>query len=352
LKEQGYDPFFVFTYLSGKEYDHYKVLVELLDSVIIALGFSATAPKKLQNSAAYFRYLLLGRAIRSLRTIREMYVTRYDDDCLSIARAVYEAYLRMKILRLAPATAERFEAMLAHEVGAYHTKIKRNGKPDYDACIDPETGKEFNVSISNRETVQISDLSIEEPLYYELYPLLSGFVHPDLVQDALQSVQKNDAAVVRKNDPVLAIILVQTVCFLLLVETMKSDFLTIRTKRDLRHVAKHLCEKLLHLLTSDTILKRQGVPESVYRFSDCVSNGRTRPMPKNLFNSAWRRRSSMAMYSRRILSRELDHELRNRFQCWRRAPNAYCKNKDALAHNLAPLGPDVELNADDARTRR
>jgi hypothetical protein len=56
--------------------------------------------------------------------LREMYITRYDDDCLSIARAVYEAYLRMKLLRLAPANAERFEAMLAHELGAYHITPK------------------------------------------------------------------------------------------------------------------------------------------------------------------------------------------------------------------------------------
>jgi len=99
LKEEGYDPFFVFTYLSGEEYDKYKRLVELLDHAIIVIGLALTNPKRLSDSSGYFRYLLIGRAIRSLRTIREMYHTRYDDDCLAIARAVYEAYLRVKLLR-------------------------------------------------------------------------------------------------------------------------------------------------------------------------------------------------------------------------------------------------------------
>jgi hypothetical protein len=75
-----------------------------------------------------------------------MYITRYDDDCLSIARAVYETYLRMKLLRLVPTTAERFEAMLAHEVGAYQTKIKKNGKPDYNVCeVVPVSGTEWRL---------------------------------------------------------------------------------------------------------------------------------------------------------------------------------------------------------------
>jgi hypothetical protein len=60
LKEEGYDPFFVFTYLSGEEYDKYKRLVELLDHVIIVIGFTLTNPKRLSDSRDYFTYLLIG----------------------------------------------------------------------------------------------------------------------------------------------------------------------------------------------------------------------------------------------------------------------------------------------------
>jgi hypothetical protein len=127
IKKRGFDPFFVFTYLSDDEYEIYKRLVKQLDHAIIALGFALTAPRRLGDSPSYFRYLLMQRAIRSLRTIREMYNTRYDDDCLSIARTTYEAYLRMKLLRLDQTSGKRFEAILAREVGLYKTKINKNG---------------------------------------------------------------------------------------------------------------------------------------------------------------------------------------------------------------------------------
>jgi uncharacterized protein DUF5677/SEC-C motif-containing protein len=264
LKEAGADPFHVFTYLSDKEYEHYKTLVEQLDHAIIALGFALTDPKGFKGTASYFRYLLINRSLRSLRTIREMYATRYDDDCLSIARAVYEAYLRMKLLRLDPASAERFEAMVVHKVGAYKTKMKKNGQPDYSICIDPQSGKEYRIVISNREILDVSDFPLDEPLYYGLYPLLSGFVHPDLVEDALKTTKKANAS--RNGDPIRAIILVLTICILLLLETAESKFLRRRTKRDVLHVVKTLSKGLVALIASDTILKRMEVPLSVYHF--------------------------------------------------------------------------------------
>jgi len=230
LKEDGADPFFVFTYLSAKEYDHYKALVEQLDHAIIALGFALTDPKRSKEPATYFRYLLMSRSLRSLRTIREMYNTRYDDDCLSIARAVYEAYLRMKLLRIEPASAERFAAMLAHEMGAYKTKLKKSGQPDYTACVDPETGKEYRITISNTEILKISDFPLDEALYYGLYPLLSGFAHPDVVQDALESISSKKSNASRMGDPIRSIVIVLTICTLLLLESAESTFIKRQTK--------------------------------------------------------------------------------------------------------------------------
>ena len=243
LKEGGFDPFYVFTYLSGDEYDKYKSLVKLLDNTIIALGFALTNPKRFNDSASYFRYLLLGRAIRSLRTIREMYNTRYDDDSLAIARAVYEAYLRMKLLRLDPTSSGRFEAMLAHEVGAFPTKVKKDGRPNYGVCVDPKTGQEYEIMISNKETLNVSDFPLDTPLYYDLYPLLSGHVHPELVRGALKSVAATEADSPQEGDSVRAIVLILTICVLLLREVADCTFLRKRTKRDLFYVIKQLEKK-------------------------------------------------------------------------------------------------------------
>jgi uncharacterized protein DUF5677 len=266
IKERGFDPFFIFTYLSGEEYELYKSLVAQLDHAIIVLGFALTAPIRLRDSANYFRYLLMQRAMRSLRTIREMYTTRYDDDCLSIARNMYEAYLRMKLLRLDQTSAERFEAIIAHEVGAFQTKVNKNGKPSYGICVDPQTGKEFKAIIYNREILEISDFPLDEPLYYDLYPLLSGFVHPDLTHDALRSIEARRADLNREGDPVRSIVLVVFVCVLVLLETAESTFLRTQTKRDIRHVIKTLCKSLLKFITADSIVKRKNVPVSIYNF--------------------------------------------------------------------------------------
>jgi hypothetical protein len=264
LKKDGYDPFFVFTYLSGEEYDKYKRLIKLLDHIIIVIGFAHTNPKRLRDSSEYFRYLLIGRAIRSLRTIREMFNTRYDDDCLAIARAVYETYLRIKLLRCAPASSERFEAMLAHEIGAFPTKLKKDGRPKYGFCVDPETGQEFAVIIANSETLKVSDFSLDTRLYYDLYPLLSGYVHPELVRHAMASIEASRADLPYTGDSVLSIVLVITVCTLLLREIAECPFLRKLTKRDLLHVAKQLDEALVELITTETLLLRGSVPLSIY----------------------------------------------------------------------------------------
>lgn len=264
LKEDGYDPFFVFTYLSGEEYEQYKRLIGLLDHTIIATGFARTDPKRLRDGSEYFRYLLIGRAIRSLRTIREMYNTRYDDDCLAIARAVYESYLRMKLLRCTPIASRRFEAMLAHKTGALPTKLNKDGNPKYGFCVDPTTGEEIKISISNSEALKASDFPLDTQLYYDIYPLLSGYVHPELTGHALASVESSRADLPYTGDSMLAIVLTTTVCILLLREISECAFLRGRTKRDLLYTSGRLEEALVEFVTSETMLIREGVPRSIY----------------------------------------------------------------------------------------
>jgi hypothetical protein len=264
LQEEGYDPFFVFTYLSGGEYGKYKSLVKLLDHVIIALGFALTDPKPLGTSANYFKYLLLGRSIRSLRTIREMYNVRYDDDCLAIARAVYEAYLRIKFLRCDPTSSERFEAMIAHELGAFPPKMKKNGQPNYSICVNPENGKEYAIVIANSEILKVSDFPLEAHLYYDLYPLLSGQVHPELVQHALSSIKENRADFQHKGDSIRAIVFILTISVLLLREVAECPFIRTLTRRDLLHVVKQLHKASAEFIATETMLGLKIVPASVY----------------------------------------------------------------------------------------
>ena len=203
------------------------------------------------------------RALGSLRTIREMYNTRYDDDCLAIVRSLYETYLRLKLLRLDPSSAVRFDAIIARNLGVYRTKLKKNGKPNYDVAVDPETGREFNVAISNREILEISDFLLEKALYYDLYPALSGFVHPDLTR-VVSTRSSGDRGTFKESDPIQSSIYIGSVCVLLLREISVSKFLTQRTKRDVRHILKTVCRSMENLVGSKALMTHMIIPPSIY----------------------------------------------------------------------------------------
>lgn len=279
IEDDGFDPFHVFTYLSGEEYEYYKALVEKFDSVIIAMGFALTEPRRFISEADYFRYLFIRRSLNSLRTIREMYHNRYDGDCLSITRTLYEAYLRMKLLRLNPSSAERFEAALGYQANLYVPKLKKNGKPNFEIVIDPKTGKEFRISISNREIIEISDFQLEDQLYSELYPLLSGFVHPDLMRVAVTSASVDPREKSTQEDPIQSAIVISLVCMLFLLETVESTFLRKKTRRDIQYVLDSVGEELFKLVISETVLKRGTAPLSLYNFLGLDVRSREKSQP-------------------------------------------------------------------------
>jgi hypothetical protein len=191
-----------------------------------------------------------------------MYNSRYDDDCLAIARSVYEAYLRLTLLRLEPTSNKRFEAIIAHSVGAFPNKTKKNGQPDYGVCIDPETGEEFEIVISNRDILKLSDFPLGTPLYYDLYPLLSGYVHPELARDVINDV--NDKENSTEGDPIRAIVLILTICVLLLDEVSRSPFIKKRTHRDLLYINKRIRNGTQKFIMSDSILRKHVFPASLY----------------------------------------------------------------------------------------
>jgi hypothetical protein len=71
--------------------------------------------------------------------------------------------------------------------------LKKDGNPKYGFCIDPATGEEHNISISNSETLKVSDFPLDTQLYYDLYPLLSGHVHPEPIGHAMASIEASRA---------------------------------------------------------------------------------------------------------------------------------------------------------------
>jgi hypothetical protein len=180
LKESGHDPFHVFTYLTGEEFEKFKDCKSQIKNIII-LGFNSIRRfKSLKQERDFYQFLIVCSALNSYRTIYDMFNHRYDDDCLAILRGIYEQYLRIMALRLKPALAERFRALIYAYVGIWQYKIRKNGTIDYGVVIDPKTHKELRVTLSNFSLVSLSDFSFETTIYGELYNELSGQVHHDV----------------------------------------------------------------------------------------------------------------------------------------------------------------------------
>ena len=129
--------------------------------------------------------------------------------------------------------------------------------------VDPEIGREYNVAISNREIIEISDFILEKAIYYDLYPVLSGFVHPNLMR-VVSTRSDNKRGTLTEGDPIRSAIFVASVCILLLLEIRTSKFLKRRTKRDLSYILKTFIRTLVELIKSETLAARRVIPTSIY----------------------------------------------------------------------------------------
>jgi len=139
-EEEGVDPFHVFTYLNPVEYAHFRECVSLIDNVIV-VGFHSIRKKiRFADRGSYYQHRMFSSALNSMRTIRNIFESRYDDDCLAILRGIYEQYLRIKLLRVEPGSVERFDAAVHGFAGIWHYKARKNGTADYSVVVDPATG--------------------------------------------------------------------------------------------------------------------------------------------------------------------------------------------------------------------
>ena len=95
--------------------------------------------------------------------------------------------------------------------------------------------------------------------------MLSGYVHPDLTEDAFASLEAGAIAHSRPGDPVKSVVLISSVCLLLLLEIAQSNFLKVTQKRDINFIVKKIFRQTGNLISSDSMLARMNVPPSVYK---------------------------------------------------------------------------------------
>lgn len=260
LKESGYDPFYVFTYLGPAEFEKFKSCERELKNIII-FGFNSIRRcKSSKQEHELYQLLIASSALNSYRTIYDMFNHRYDDDCLAILRGIYEQYLRLMALRKKPELVHRFRALIYAYIGAWTYKTRKNGTIDYGVVIDPQTNQEIRVSLSNFGLVSLSDFPFEAAIYGELYNELSGHVHHDVTLWALKSFANRGVSLDRDQDKIRAIILILFVTILLFREMTAAHWMPRQSIRDLRFCVKRLTCTLLDFISSENVLTNAGVP--------------------------------------------------------------------------------------------
>lgn len=268
LKRVGVDPFHVFTYLDAHNFEYYKNCESLIrDSILIGFSVADRSRNRIGNEADLYQILMLLSALNSCRTVFHMFNSRYDDDCLAVIRGVYEQYLRIKLLRLEPEQAKKFDASVLVKLGKYSYKTRKDGSLDPNVVVDPATGQEINIRISNRYIIGKSDIGSDRLVYENLYDLLSERVHHDIAEWAIKSSILRDVSVDREQDKIFACILYIFIIVMLFTEIFRLNFLVKQTKRDIRYFVSKCKKALLPLLTAEEVLSNTGIPEF---FASCL----------------------------------------------------------------------------------
>jgi hypothetical protein len=267
-KRKGRDPFFVFSPLSHDGFKCFEELLKHLDYAIIVGSVSVEDclhPNKIPHRSAIrgsFEAYFVLRALGSLRTIRSMYNDRYDDDCLAIVRSIYESIIRLVWLRGDPKSSKVVEALLGHELGTHKYALRKNNKPDYDNLIDCVTGQRIYVRINNRELCRSSELPSFSDLYSQIYPLMSGYVHPD-VSHFLKFYQRGGLSLYPQGNRYFAMAVVAGSALMLLHQIRHIRVLRPRRLRDLNSLISrfksHYVSYLANPVVSEWIRPFPGI---------------------------------------------------------------------------------------------
>ncbi len=272
ISNEGYDPFHVFTYLDPATYEHYKKCVLLIENVVITGFNSIRRQRRFPRKDYYFQFLIFCSALNSYRTVNEMFKTRYDDDCLGVLRGIYEQYLRIKLLRLQPAAADRFEAAINALVGIYKHKLRRDGTIDYSTVVNPSNGEEFRITFSNFNTVKISDFDFDRAIFREMYSDLSDHVHHDIAGWALKNIATNSLSLDRDQDSIRAIALTLFVAILIFYELLHLEWLFKKDKRDIRHTLLVLEKAARKLIQSKAVREHAYLPSCLLPALDKIKS--------------------------------------------------------------------------------
>lgn len=263
IRRKGLNPFYKFTYLTGKEFDsltRIKALIKeiisvgdlALDKISSSITIESHVDKKL------FILLSYNTVLYAITTIITIIEERYSDDCLSVGRGIFEQYLRCKALRVGSLAPEAiFCASLASH-GILQFATRKNGKNDYSKVINFDN-KIVDVSINYSELAKNSGDSYDYYLYDILYRDLSNYVHRDVSYALINTLMDRELSLDLIDDEVAGPYTIAVLIFLFFEEITKNDWVKGLPRRDILYKLNEL-ERHLNIVSKNKEIRSGRVP--------------------------------------------------------------------------------------------
>lgn len=225
--------------MTPRQFESFKRLKEICKEFIFVSDLSLEKLLKdleiesEKNDRKIFIILGYQAVMYSMRSIVNLIEKHYSDDCLSIARSIFEHYLRSKALRVASLDAEKLACASLASMGILKYKTKQNGKIDYNK-VENVDGRTISIDgLSYRALSAMTGDPADEYLYNQLYRNLSFFVHKDVASSFVSSLLEKNLLYKTDDDMLSGVYTISLILFIYFEEIIKNDWVTEDARRDI-----------------------------------------------------------------------------------------------------------------------
>jgi hypothetical protein len=247
-RKKGYDPNYLFTYLSGREYEFLKQLILRIKIVSSLLRISCkriqeTREQKQLNFNDTVFLLTLDSVAVTANNIVRLFEKRFTNDMLSIVRGIYESYLKISCMRNKYVSGEQIILSSLATRGIVEYKKKANGKFDYD-FVTKADGNFVKAIPSYKKLSENTNDPQEEWRYNYLYKLCSSRVHLDIIDSYVRSIKSQSIGCHDDEDKPYCFFIAGYIMMIFLKELMFYDIGDSQLKLDAAYQGEVLADIL------------------------------------------------------------------------------------------------------------
>ena len=236
--------------ISGELCEEFFTLILLISNILYKkrkFSRSIRSLPRMERFKTTFILFCFAKTLNHLKSINYLLNSYQGEDALILIRPIFENYLSSIYTIVNPESM--YDTVMARKGlndGTFSYKLNKKGKPIYSIAIEKSSSREVPIPISFYQMAKTSPFHSDVLLYETLYPILSGFAHPDLI---MMSTYINESAVNPYHDELYLEVPLNAVFFtMLLVDSFYS--LNIATKviqKDIKRVLKRISHKYMEL---------------------------------------------------------------------------------------------------------